>query len=232
MNTRVLVVEDDKNMGFLIKENLRLAGFKSDISPNGVDALSLSRENDYDLYLLDVMMPEKDGFDLAREIRQKDRATPIIFLTAKSLPEDRIKGFKLGCDDFISKPFNVEELLLRLKAVLKRTGSLAARSKIVKLGPLELHVSERKLVVKGETRQLSAKEAQLLRLFCESEGQVVSRNKLLEEVWERDDFFTSKSLDIYIHRLRKLLQDVEDISLLNVYGLGYKLVSSTAIDKP
>jgi len=224
MNAKVLVVEDDRNMGFLIKENLRLAGFKPELSPDGKHALNCSRHTDYDLYLLDIMMPEKDGFDLAKKIREEDRETPIVFLTAKSLPEDKIKGFELGCDDFICKPFNVEELLWRLKAILRRTTTNDADKELIQLGPIEIYPGERLLILNGERQQLSAKEAQLLHIFCVSEGQVVTRKQLLESVWERDDFFTSKSLDIYIHRLRKLLNQEKSISLLNVYGLGYKLV--------
>ncbi len=227
MSAKVLIVEDDLNLGYLIKENLKLAGFTPELSPNGKDAWDVTGQKNYDLYLLDIMMPEKDGFELASKIREKDPETPIIFLTAKSLPEDKVKGFKLGCDDYICKPFDVEELLWRLKAILKRTHNGKENKEVLKVGNITLFPVERQLIINDSSHSLSAKEAKLLHIFCTWEGQVVTRKHLLESVWERDDFFTGKSLDIYIHRLRKIFKDVPSINLLNVYGLGYKLICSS-----
>lgn len=221
---KVLVVEDDPNMGFLIKENLRLSGYESHHSIDGQKACEQIEKDHFDLFLLDVMLPEKDGFDLARFIRQRDKETPIIFLTAKSFPEDKIKGFKLGADDYICKPFDIEELLLRISAILRRSNKSTYQKDILEIGNVSFDMGERQIRIGLDAFSLSEKESQLLYLFFSNRGEVVSRKNLLEDVWDRDDFFTSKSLDIYIYRLRKLLTPASNLKLQNVYGLGYKLV--------
>ena len=221
----ILVVEDDKNMGFLLLENLRNAGYHAILCKNGEDGLTEYFNNHYDLCLFDIMMPKKDGLTLAQAIRENDIAVPIIFLTARTMDMDKIAGFKAGCDDYVTKPFNIEELLLRIKALLKRTRheSDPEESKILTFGNTKFNTSDRTIELNDKIIKLSTKEAGVVRILAESKNKVVSRAMIMQAVWQRDDYFTSKNLDVYLTKLRKLIHRDEKVEIQNIHGYGYKL---------
>jgi len=223
---KILIVEDDKNMGFLLSENLKMSGYNPVLSQNGEDGVKQFSKYKFNLCILDIMLPGKDGLALAREIRKTDPQIPIIFLTARSREEDRIEGFKIGCDDYITKPFSVEELLWRIKAILKRTDNNTYTEKdlFYKIGNYNFNYIERILSINNTTFQLSAKEANLLKLFCQHKNKIISRSIILKNVWGRDDYYVSKSLDVYLTKLRKYIKEDTNLKILNVHGYGYKLI--------
>jgi len=223
---KILFVEDDKNMGFLLRENLRLEGFDVTLSRDGESAWKFYNQFDYDLLILDIMLPQKDGLSLAKEIRTKDVDTPIIFLTARSMPSDKVVGFQIGCDDYIIKPFNEEELIYRIKAIMKRVKSehRVISESNVQLGKISINFRERKINCEGKELNISAKEAALIWILFQNKNKVVSRGTILKEVWGKKDYFTSKSLDVYLSKIRKYLKFDSDVILLNIHGFGYKLV--------
>ena len=223
---RVLLLEDDTNLGFILKEHLELNGFAVDLCINGVDGLAAYRNHSFDLALVDVMMPKKDGFSFAREVRAHDQTLPIIFLTAKSLKEDRIEGFRIGGDDYVTKPFSMEELLLRIRAVLRRTvdgGPSAQVPTHFSIGKYEFDYSKQTLRIDGRQQKLTTKEADLLRLLCLNMNDTLERDVALKTVWEDDSYFTSRSMDVFISKLRKYLQDDDSVAILNVHGKGFRL---------
>jgi len=222
---KILIVEDDKNMGYLLRENLKVSGFVPVLCINGQEGIEAFKTGSFDLCLLDIMLPKKDGLTLASEIRKENKEIPIIFLTAKSLDEDKITGFKTGCDDYVTKPFNIEELLLRMRAILKRDKSREAVVKENKFvfGDYELNYPERKLIKGNIPKNLSTKEADLLKVLLTHENEVVPRTNILKEVWGTDDYFVSKSLDVYLNKIRKYFQGDPKIEIMNVHGFGYKL---------
>jgi len=226
--TRIMLVEDDENMGFLLRENLRSNGFDAQLFKDGESAEDAFTESDsFDLCVLDVMLPKKDGFNLAKSIRKINPGVPIIFLTAKSLEQDRVMGFELGADDYMTKPFSAQELILRIKAILKRINPNALKIEQTtqyKVGKYDFDYLSRLLSLDGENKKVSAKEADLLKIFCENQNQLLNRNVILKTVWGDDDYFTSKSMDVYLTRLRKLLKEDPRIELQNVHGVGYKMV--------
>ena len=223
--TKILIVEDDKNMGFLLTENLKISGYKVVLCKDGNSGLN-EFNNTFDLCIFDIMLPGRDGIDLAIKIRERNKEIPIIFLTAKSLDKDKIEGFKAGCDDYVTKPFNVEELLWRIKALLKRTGCYPESNKtnIYKFGNYVFNFAERKLFINEQSKKLSAKEAGLLKILVENINNVVSRSIILKTIWGRDDYFVSKTLDVYLTKVRKLINKDQSIEILNIHGLGYKLI--------
>ncbi len=223
---KILIAEDDKNMGYLLKENLKVSGFDPVLCINGQQGIDKFNSETFDLCLLDIMMPEKDGITLAGEIRKTDKNIPIVFLTAKSLDEDKISGFKAGCDDYVTKPFNIEELILRLRAVLKRNPRLAARDDkdCYIFGTCKFNYKERKLIKGEDQNNLSTKEADLLKVLLDYKNEVVSRSTILKEVWGVDDYFVSKSLDVYLNKVRKHLRNDPDLEIINIHGFGYKLI--------
>ena len=222
---RVLLLEDDRNLGFIIKEHLELNGFDVELRGNGADGLSLYRTQSFLLCLVDVMMPEKDGFAFAREVRTNDQDTPIIFLTAKSLKEDKIEGFKIGCDDYVTKPFSMEELLLRIQAVLKRSSPSADVSPtIFSVGRYQFDFEKQTLVIDGSSQKLTTKEAELLRLLCLHMNQTLERSVALNAIWQDDSYFVSRSMDVFVSRLRKYLQRDPRVELKSVHGKGFKLL--------
>jgi len=225
-NPKILIVEDDKNMGYLLKENMKVSGFDPVLCTNGQEGIDAFNSETFDLCLLDIMMPEKDGLTVATEIRKTDKSIPIIFLTAKSLDEDKISGFMAGCDDYVTKPFNIEELILRLRAVLKRNPRLAAQDKkgCYVFGTYTLNYKERTLIKDNKQTKLSTKEAELLKLLADHENEVVSRSTILKEVWGVDDYFVSKSLDVYLNKVRRHIQDDPNLEIINIHGYGYKLI--------
>lgn len=226
-NSKILLIEDDPNLGFILEEALELEGFKVTRQENGVDGLAAFQKETPDICLLDVMLPKMDGFTLAKEIRKIDDKVPIIFLTAKSLKEDRIEGFKLGGDDYICKPFSMEELVLRIQAVLKRTQGISSDSSLqtkFKIGNYAFDSEHHLLKSENAEQKLTDKENELLRLLCLQESQVLERDAALNTVWGDNSFFTARSMDVYISKLRKYLKDDSRIEIVNVHGKGYKLV--------
>ncbi len=223
---KILLLEDDPNLGIVIQENLQMRGYEVTLCPNGVDGKNTYARQVFDLCLVDVMMPKKDGFTFAREVRAIDEATPIIFLTAKALKEDKLEGFRLGGDDYVTKPFSMEELILRIQAVLKRSTQPESRAKEAEryaLGRYEFDVKGRVLSVDSRTQKLTTKEADLLSLLCQYRNVVLPREIALKRIWGDDSYFNSRSMDVYISKLRTYLKDDDRLEILTVHGKGVKL---------
>ena len=220
----ILVLEDDKNLGFILKEHLELNGFDVTLCSNGIDGISSYQKGKFVLCLVDIMMPKKDGFAFAREIRMQDQEIPLIFLTAKALKEDRIEGFKIGCDDYVTKPFSMEELLLRIQAVLKRSSpSTGPAPTTFSLGKYEFDFDKQTLQVDGTAQKLTTKEAELLRLLCLNMNRALEREIALKTIWKDDSYFSGRSMDVFISRLRKYFSDDPRIEIMNIHGKGFKL---------
>jgi DNA-binding response OmpR family regulator len=220
---RILVVEDDKKVAGFIKKGLEEETYAIDVAYDGEDGLHLGSEGQYDLIILDIMLPKKDGFSLAEDIRKLSLAVPIVFLTAKSMTEDKIKGFKAGADDYITKPFSMDEFSLRIEAILKRTGSISTKkSNGFELGKYFFDSSNYKLSI-GDTeiKKLTKKEADILRILCEQKGNVVERDLILNLVWGDDSYFNGRSVDVFITKLRKYLKEDDTINIKNVHGVGF-----------
>mgnify|MGYP000881688026 FL=1 len=223
--TRILLAEDDENLGMLLREYLQARNFEADLFGDGEKAFRSFEKNHYDICILDIMMPVKDGFTLAKEIRMINSDIPIIFLTAKSMKEDVIEGFRIGADDYITKPFSMEELIFRIEAILRRTKSEGAdKQTVFKLGNYTFD-SSRQLLIRGtEERKLTTKESELLRLLCLNKNRILERNFALKSIWIDDTYFNARSMDVYITKLRKYLKDDPDIQIMNIHGKGYKLI--------
>jgi DNA-binding response OmpR family regulator len=223
---KILLIEDDPNLGFILNENLELQGFEVKLCAEGEEGLAAYHRDQFDLCLIDVMLPKKDGFALAREIRKTNRDIPIIFLTAKSLKDDRIEGFKIGGDDYITKPFSMEELVLRIQAVLKRTKPAAERKgkNIFAIGRYTFDYEQQNLQISGKPQKLTSKEAELLKLLCLHVNEVLERELALKLVWGEDSYFNGRSMDVFISKLRKYLQEDRNVEIMNVHGRGFKLV--------
>ncbi|MEQ8323386.1 MAG: response regulator transcription factor [Vicingaceae bacterium] len=223
----ILLVEDDTNLGFVIQDNLRLKKYAVSLYTDGKTALTAFLNQRFDVCILDVMLPKKDGFELAAEIRELNGTVPIIFLTAKTMTEDKIRGFKIGGDDYITKPFDFEELLLRIEAILKRTIDREKSSEsalIFKIGNYSFD-SENQLLTFGEDIvKLTKKERDLLKLLCLQQGKILSRELTLKTIWGNDDYFSGRSMDVFISKLRKYLRADERIKILNVHGVGFKMI--------
>lgn len=226
MKQQILLLEDDPNLGFVLQEHLESNGFGVTLKPNGEEGLAVTRQRRFDLCLVDVMMPKKDGFTFVREFRSKDVKTPVIFLTAKSLKEDRIEGFKIGGDDYLTKPFSVEELLLRIKAVLKRTSKPDLKpvsGSPLKIGKFRFDAAGQSLRSGSAQRSLTAKESELLELLCVHKNTLVLRDDILRTIWGNDTYFNGRSLDVFVSKLRKYLASDSSLEIKNVRGKGYKL---------
>jgi DNA-binding response OmpR family regulator len=223
---KLLLVEDEENIGHIVTDFLTNKGYDVTWAKDGREGTDLALFNSFDLCILDVMLPFKNGFDLAREIKQAHPDMPIIFLTAKNMPENKIEGFDLGADDYISKPFLMDELAARINAVLRRTRqSLAVTSnKVYKIGKYEFNPVSQELSIGDSKRKLTAKESELLRLLCQNMNRVLERNFALRNIWREDSYFNARSMDVYITKLRKYLSEDPDVQLLNVHGKGFKLV--------
>ncbi len=237
MKRNILLLEDDANLGFVLQEHLESNGFAVTLRTNGEEGLAETSGRQFDLCLVDVMMPRKDGFTFTKEFREKDKETPVIFLTAKALKEDRIQGFMVGGDDYVTKPFSMEELLLRIKAVLRRTDGRQAKSSEqteFQLGRSTFDSKWQRLTVTSTSRTLTATESQLLQLLCGKKNSVVERAEILKSVWGDDSYFNGRSLDVFISKLRKYLSADKSVEIINVHGKGYKLVvrESSVQDKP
>lgn len=225
--TKVLLAEDDKNLGTILKSYLEAKGFETTLTINGQEAYDSFKEVDYDFCIIDIMMPVKDGFSLAKDIRKEDREVPILFLTAKSMQEDKLKGFELGADDYITKPFSMEELLVRMKAILRRVQEDKTKrdsNNIYQLGNFSFDYNRQLLSIKGKDQKLTSKESELLRLLCESVNNVLDRSEALKKIWKDDSYFNARSMDVYITKLRKYLREDPDVELMNVHGIGFKLI--------
>lgn len=220
----IILVEDDESLGFLIKDSLTANGWKVDHYLDGEKGLTAFHNNVYDLCILDVMLPERDGFAIASEIRKYNQQVPIVFLTAKNQPSDRIKGFQNGADDYVCKPFSIEEFKYRIEAILKRTKGW--KSKIDKdsrmnIGNSSLDIHNLMLNANGHTTRLTYKECQLLQLFFRRPDRLIERDVFLKNVWESDGFFVARSMDVFISRLRKYLKNDDTLKIDNVRGVGY-----------
>ncbi|MEI6815500.1 MAG: response regulator transcription factor [Bacteroidota bacterium] len=224
---KILLVEDDRNFGTVLKNYLELNDYHVHLCSDGQEGVDSFQSKTYDLCILDVMMPKKDGFTVAFEIRQLNPDVPIIFLTAKTMREDMLKGFKLGADDYITKPFDSEVLLAKIKVILKRsideTSTQKAQNDFV-VGKFHLNYKLRILTIDGQQQKLSPKEADLFRLFVMNLNDVLTRDKALKSVWGRDDYFAGRSMDVYITKLRKILKQDPTLDIINVHGSGYRMV--------
>lgn len=228
---KILFAEDDANLGFVVKDNLEDSGFQVELYTDGETALLAYQHGEYDLCILDVMMPKKDGFSVAQAIRQNNQDIPIIFVTAKSLKEDRIKGFQLGADDYITKPFSIEELILRVEAILKRSGKsgMPAQNKdTFEVGKFTFDFKNLLVVHATHTQELTQREAELLRLLCLNKNQVVERDTILSTIWGDESYFNGRSLDVFISRLRRYLKLDPHVEIVNVHRVGFKLVENEA----
>lgn len=222
---KILFVEDDANLGMLLKENLNNKGFSVAWYKNGEEGLNAFRKESFSLCILDVMLPVKDGFSLSKEIRSFNKEVPIIFLTARGQHEDKIKGFETGADDYVTKPFNTQELCMRINAILRRTEHIYQPcDKAINISGVEFDYTKMQMTVNGEVRKLSSKEADLLKILILHKNTLVSRKLMLETVWGNDDYFSAKSMDVYMSKIRKLLKGSEGIEILNAYGLGFKMI--------
>ncbi len=223
---RILLAEDDDNLGSLLKEYLVIKGYKADLYPDGNKAYKGFLKEHYNLCLLDVMMPEKDGFALAKDIRQVNSDIPIIFLTAKSLKQDVLEGFSIGADDYITKPFSMEELLFRIEAILRRTEQLLNKTQdIYQIGKYTFEIQKQNLTINHKAQKLTTKEAELLKLLCINQNKVLERNYALRTIWLDDNYFNARSMDVYITKLRKYLHEDPSIEIINVHGKGFKLIN-------
>lgn len=222
---QLLLVEDDSSLGFIIQDILRNEGYVVHLATDGKEGLKQFNQREYDLCLLDVMMPEKDGFSLARDIRKVDADVPIVFLTAKGMEQDRVEGFKSGADDYITKPFSEEEFLLRIQAILKRTGKEkeSKRKQFHQIGDYIFDSDSFTLKHPSGEKILTKKEAGLLKLLCQRKGQIVERELAGNLVWGDDSYFVGRSMDVFITKLRKYLRADEKVSITNVHGVGFKL---------
>jgi DNA-binding response OmpR family regulator len=222
--TKVLLAEDDKNLGTILKAYLEAKGFPTDLCVNGQEAMEKFKREDYNFCILDVMMPVMDGFALAKEIRKLDKKVPLLFLTAKSMQEDKIRGFELGADDYLSKPFSMEELLMRMKAIIRRSAEDTVRATVFQIGQYTFDYNRQLLTSPDDENKLTSKEAELLRLLCENMNRVLDRSVALNKIWFDDSYFNARSMDVYITKLRKFFKNDPRIDLMNVHGIGFKLV--------
>lgn len=227
-NPNILLVEDDRNFGDVLKSYLEMHDFGVTLATDGIQGMEAYKAGEFDLCIFDVMMPRKDGFTLAQEIRESDEEMPIIFLTAKTLKEDVLKGFKIGADDYISKPFNSEELLFRIQAILKRSKVAPDPREEVKefdIGRYHFNFPLRILTFDNdEKNKLSPKEAQLLKMFCMYMNDILPRSEALKKIWGEDNYFTARSMDVFVTKLRKYLKADSNIEIVNIHGNGFQLL--------
>ena len=232
-NNRILLVEDDQNFGDVLRSYLEMHEYNVTLATDGMAGLESYKKGEYDLCIFDVMMPKKDGFTLAKEIREMDGEMPIIFLTAKTMKNDVLQGFKIGADDYITKPFNSEELLYRIQAILKRSQQKADPREEIKefnIGRYHFNYPLRILTFNSdepgeeEKEKLSPKEAQLLRMFCMYMNDILPRSEALTKIWGEDNYFTARSMDVFVTKLRKYLKNDPNIEIVNIHGNGFQLL--------
>ena len=224
-NVKILLCEDDENLGMLLREYLQAKGFTTELCPDGEAGFRAFQRDKFDICVLDVMMPKKDGFTLASDIRQSNLEIPIIFLTAKQLKEDILEGFKIGADDYITKPFSMEELVFRIEAILRRVrGKKTKESTVYQLGRFVFDTQKQLLTNGDKMVKLTTKANELLSLLCSHANEILKRNDALRTIWIDDNYFNARSMDVYITKLRKHLKDDDQVEIINIHGQGYKLI--------
>ncbi|WP_421919508.1 response regulator transcription factor [Marinifilum sp.] len=222
---KILFVEDEEALGMVVSDSLRSRGFEIDYHTDGESALQATLTNKYDILVLDVMLPKMDGFSLAREYRKVNRNTPIIFLTARSQTEDVVEGFELGGNDYLKKPFSMEELIVRVKSLIGRLlYSEESQLEECFVGNYKFNIQKQTLELNGKIKTLTYREAQVLLMLFEKRNQVLERKLVLDQLWGDDSFFNARSMDVFITRLRKYLRDDSNIQIVNIRGIGYKLL--------
>jgi len=224
---RILLAEDDPNLGTVLKDSLELEENYVELFDDGEKAWKAFNKDDFDICIFDVMMPIKDGFTLAKEVKKVAPDMPVIFLTAKSMKEDKLEGFKIGADDYITKPFSFEELQLRINAIMRRVESSILPSNQqseFKIGKYSYVDDDRALTINGESHKLTTKEAELLKILAHNQNKVVDRDIALKSIWGNDNYFTGRSMDVYITKLRKYLKEDKNIEIVNIHGKGFKLI--------
>ncbi|MCU0440492.1 MAG: response regulator transcription factor [Raineya sp.] len=226
MKPKILFAEDDPNLGKVVADYLNISGYQTNLYLNGKLALEAFFAESFDICLLDVMMPELDGFSVAKSIREKNTHIPILFITAKSMEEDRIEGFKTGADDYILKPFSIEELILRIEVFLRRSKNISTqiKDKNTSLGKYIFNYTNLSLSITSKTKVLTQKEADILQMFIDNLGNIVKREELLIKIWGNDDYFLGRSLDVFISKLRKYLKEDENIEIKNYHSIGFQLI--------
>jgi DNA-binding response OmpR family regulator len=232
MATKILLVEDDQNFGVVLRDYLEMHEYDVDLATDGEAGATAFDKGGYDMCIFDVMMPKKDGFTLAKEIREKDKQTPIIFLTAKTLKDDVLDGFRIGADDYITKPFNSEELLFRVQAILRRSLKEDEDEDLKEftIGEFDFNFPLRILThSNGKKEKLSPKEAQLLRLFALNMNEVLSRSEALTKIWTEDNYFTARSMDVFVTKLRKYLSIDDSLEIVNIHGSGFRLIDKRVV---
>lgn len=225
MKVKILLAEDDTSLGFVIADQLRAEGYQVTLCSNGMDAYQRFNDETFHLCIFDVMMPKKDGFTLAKDIRKIDKEIPIIFLTAKSMTEDKVEGFNSGGDDYLTKPFSFDELNVRVKSLLRRLNieDQSQEESIIQLGKYQFDVENYTLIYGDDVKTLTKKEAQILKMLCKFKNQVVTREIVLNAVWGQDDYFVGRSLDVFITKLRKYFKEDDSVLINNIHGIGFKL---------
>lgn len=226
----LLLVEDDANLGSILREYLEVKGYRVELCRDGATALTAYGKGKFDLCILDVMLPKKDGFSLARDIRKVDTKTPIIFLTARNMLVDKTEGFSIGGDDYLTKPFSMEELLLRINARLRRAGAVQAPAEQAdknrfRIGSYDFDYATRMLSLGEDSRRITSREAELLKLLCLHMNDILKREVALKLIWGDDSYFNARSMDVFITKLRKHLKADPDVEIMNVHGMGYKLIA-------
>ena len=221
---KLLLAEDDKKLGMLLKAYLDSKGFLATLCMNGEEALNTFNAAEFDLCILDVVMPLMDGFTLAKQIKANNPLMPIIFLTAKKEQDDILEGFRIGADDYITKPFSMDELLMRIQAVHRRCAYSQTKSSVYRIGSFTFDLPRHSLSNGTETKKLTPKESELLMLLCESRGKILQRSQALQQIWGEDSYLNARSMDVYITKLRKYFKDDPHVDIVNVHGVGFKLV--------
>jgi len=226
--TKIFFCEDDENLGMLLREYLQAKGYETDLYADGEAGYRGFIAHTYDICVLDIMMPKKDGLTLAQDIRLINPDIPILFLTAKTMKEDILEGFKMGADDYITKPFSMEELLLRIEAILRRVkGKKQKDIPFYKLGQFMFDTQKQTLTIGKKIIKLTTKESELLKLLCSHANEILERNYALKTIWVDDNYFNARSMDVYITKLRKLLKTDPEIEIINIHGKGYKLITQS-----
>jgi DNA-binding response OmpR family regulator len=225
MKAKILLAEDDTNLGFVIADQLKSEGFQVTLALDGAEAIQKFNQDKFHICIFDVMMPKKDGFTLVGDIRKQNAEIPILILSAKSMTEDKVTGFHMGADDYLTKPFSVEELQMRIKELLKRIHIKVDKpeEKIIVLGRLTFDIENSILRSKSESKNLTKKEAQILKILYKFKNNVIPREVILNAVWGQDDYFVGRSLDVFISKLRKYFKDESNIHISNIHGIGFKL---------
>ncbi len=231
MAKNILLVEDDPSLGFVIKDNLGIKGYNVTLCKDGEEGEQTFRKGEFDLCIFDVMLPRKDGFSLARSVRERNKNVPIIFLTAKAMTEDKLEGFRTGADDYVTKPFSLEELYFRIEVFLRRSHDQSNEpATSFQIGEYQFDPSRLTIRRNGQQRSLTQKEAEVLRYLCQNRERVLKREEILNKIWGNDDYFMGRSLDVFISKLRKYLKDDPAIQIANYHGVGFRLevVTSSA----